>query len=228
VRDLIVHVVSTGDAFLLSAERGVAGSIEQGPVKRRHEERMDELADGSSNEIVAGLERGSAATGTLYERLSADELEAICYHRCRAGVNGTARWNLKHRLVEVAYHGWDLERSVGRDAAIPDAVASFLLPTLLKDHLPTIYEEEPGGDGRYCLTVSNDPAARWVLSAGPERLLVSRDGRDADVTVAAPASVLALLIYGRANLMEEERHGRARIDGDRALAERFQSVIPPP
>src|SRR6266545_3197028 len=196
VRQLAAHVATSGESFRLSVERGVAGSPPE--------------------EILARLDEVTAAIEQLYERLSADELEAICWHRRG---NRSARWYVKHRLAEVAFHYWDLERSLGRVAALDEDVASFLLPTLLESNAPRIYPTGPRGEGRYRLAVEGNPAASWLLAASPERLEVARGSGEADVTITASPAVLALLVYGRADLPDEERHGRAQIEGDRARAD---------
>ena len=46
--------------------------------------------------------------------------------------------------------------------------------------------------------------------------------------LSAVAAVLALLIYGRANLAEAEAAGQARVEGDRARVEQFHTIFPGP
>ena len=48
------------------------------------------------------------------------------------------------------------------------------------------------------------------------------------MTITAPATVLALLIYGRANLAEAEAAGQARVEGSCARAEQFHTTFPGP
>ena len=120
-------------------------------------------------------------------------------------------------------------RSLGRDgAALDEEVAAFVLPMLLESNLPRIYPRGPRGEGRFRLVVEGAPAQSWLLTATPEELRVQRGGDGADVTITAPARVLALLVYNRANLAEEERQGHARVEGDRALADRFHTLFPGP
>src|SRR5579884_2155019 len=69
------------------------------------------------------------ALDALMERLSADELETICFHP--AG-NRSARWYAQQRAAEIAFHRWDLLHSLGREAPLDEALAAFLLPMLLE------------------------------------------------------------------------------------------------
>jgi len=225
VRQLAAHVATSGESFRLSVERGVAGQTEAGVSEEERARRIAEVAESPPEEILARLDEVTAAIERLYERLSADELEAICWHRRG---NRSARWYVKHRLAEVAFHYWDLERSLGRVAALDEDVASFLLPTLLESNAPRIYPTGPRGEGRYRLAVEGNPAASWLLAASPERLEVARGSGEADVTITASPAVLALLVYGRADLPDEERHGRAQIEGDRARADRIHTILPGP
>ncbi len=222
VRDLIGHVVSSGETFKLAVERGVAGSVEPAVPEAERERRIAEIASSPPDRMLARLDQATDEVEQLYERLTAEQLEAICYHRRG---NRPARWYICHRLAEVAFHRWDLDRSLGHDPALHDEVASFLLPTLIESNMPRIYPSGPRGEGRFRLSLADDPTRSWLLTATPERLEVTRDGESADATINAAPSVLALLVYGRADLLEEERRGRARIDGDRALAARFGQIF---
>jgi uncharacterized protein (TIGR03083 family) len=225
VRQLVAHVVTSGETFRLSVERGVAGVAEPALPEAERERRIREAAELPPAELLDRLKQVTTELEALYERLSADQLEAICYHRRG---NRTARWYIQHRLGEVAFHAWDLRRSLGCDAAFPEDVAELLLPTLLESNLPRIYPLGPRGEGRFRLVAEGSTPTAWLLAAGPERLEVERGGGHADVTIRAAPSTLALVVYGRADLAEEERQGRARVEGERALAARFHTIIPRP
>jgi uncharacterized protein (TIGR03083 family) len=224
VRQLVAHVISSGESFQLSVERGVAGQTEPPPPAERAR-RMDELTAAPPEERIGALDRVTAAIEGLYGRLDARQLEAICYHRRG---NRSARWYVHHRLGEVAFHTWDLERSLGRDARFDEEIAGFLLPTLIESNLPRIYPSGAGGEGRFRLAVEGEPAASWLLAASSERLDVSRGDGAADVTITASPAALALLVYGRADLADLAREGRARVEGDQALAARFHTIFATP
>lgn len=225
VRHLVAHVTSSGEWFRLSVERGVAGSVEPSVTDEGRARRMDELSAASPEERIRALDRVTDGIEELYARLGPQELQAICYHRRG---NRSARWYALHRLAEVAFHEWDFRRSLGQAAAFDEEVARFLLPMLLESNLPRMYSGGPRGQGRFRLLVEREPESSWLLVASPDRLEVTPGGGDADVAVGASPGVLALLVYGRAELAEVERQGRARVEGDRALAERFHAIFPKP
>lgn len=225
VQGVVAHVVSSGERFRASVERGVAGLTEPPWPEAQQERRMDELADASPDERIAALDQVTAAIEELYNGLDDEQLEAICFHRRGSR---SARWYAKHRLAEVAFHLWDLQHSLGRHAALDDEVAEFLLPMLLESNLPRIYAGGPGGEGRFRLTLAGLPASSWLLTARPDRLDVTRADDEADVTISGSAAPLALLVYGRAELPELERRGLVRVEGDRAVANRFHQIFPKP
>jgi uncharacterized protein (TIGR03083 family) len=225
LRHLIAHVITSGESFKLSVERGVSGLTEPAMPEDDRARRIEQASEAPPEQLIAALDRVTAEVEQLYERLDADQLEAICYHRRG---NRSARWYVQHRLGEVAFHRWDVQRSLGRQAALDGEVAAFLLPMLLESNVPRIYPSGPRAEGRLRLTVEGARASSWLLSATPERLEVQRDGGRAELTITASPAVLALLVYGRANLFEQERRGRARLEGDRALAMRLRSIFPGP
>lgn len=226
VRRLVAHIVNNAEFIQQNVERGAAGVVEPGINPQERAKRVQYITDAPPNEVVAILDQTSADLETALERLSPEQLEAICYHP--AG-NRSARWYAQQRLAEIAFHQWDLLHSLGRNPTIDPAVAGFILPMLLESNLPRIYGRGPKGEGRFRLVAQDAPDQRWLLTATPEGLQVQRgDSGPADVTITAPLGTLALLIYGRATLAEEEQRGRARVEGDRALADRFHTLFPGP
>jgi uncharacterized protein (TIGR03083 family) len=226
VRRLVAHIVNNAEFIQQNVERGVAGLTEPGISPDERAKRVQYITDAPPAEVVAILDQTSADLEAALERLSPEQLEAICYHP--AG-NRSARWYAQQRLAEIAFHQWDLLHSLGRDATLDPAVASFLLPMLLESNLPRIYQRGPKGEGRFRLVAQDAPDQSWLLVATPEALQVQPGGDGAaDVTITAPLGTLALLIYGRATLAEQEQRGRARVEGDRAVANRFNTLFPGP
>ncbi|HLI25991.1 MAG TPA: maleylpyruvate isomerase family mycothiol-dependent enzyme [Chloroflexota bacterium] len=223
VRRLAAHLVENALFVRENVERGVAGSQEPAVTREERAARVEALAAAPPAELLAALDRYSADLAALFERLSADELERICYHP--AG-NRSARWYAQQRLAEVAFHRWDLLRSVGQETALDDAVARFLLPMLVESNLPRIYARGPKGHARLTLAATDAPALRWTLTATPEGLAVQPGDDAAEATLLGPAAHLALLIYGRARLPDELAAGRIRVEGDQAVAERFFALLP--
>ena len=142
----------------------MAGQTEATVTTEQRQERLRELA-AAPGQMATALADLTDAFETVMERLSADQLEAICYHP--AG-NWSARWYAQQRLAEIAMHRWDFQRSLGRDAELDETVAAFLLPMLLESNLPRVYLRGPRGEGRFRLAVAGMPAQSWGLAASPD------------------------------------------------------------
>jgi uncharacterized protein (TIGR03083 family) len=225
VRQLVAHMAAGGEQFRASVERGVAGSVEPPPEAQAREERLAQLAASEPTVILGRLARATTALENLYAELTDEQLEAVCFHRRG---NRSARWYLEHRLAEVAFHVWDLERSLGLEPNLDREVAARLLPTLLESNLPRTYPTGPGGTGRFLLRESKLAKRAWLLDAVPGMLKVTPGEAAADATITAPPEALGLLVYGRRSLADLEREGLASVEGDRELAGRFGEIFASP
>jgi uncharacterized protein (TIGR03083 family) len=219
VSDVATHIATSGQGFVRNIRRGLEGSVEPA------ESGGTRTPPDGPREVAAALATVTDDFEALYAGLSAAQLETVCFHRRG---NRSIRWYAAHRLAEVTFHGWDLDVSLGRPAAVSGEVARLLLPTLLESNVPRTYaaglSAERGTGERYLLVAEDEPSARWLVTIRPEALEVSRDGGAADLTISAPASTLALLVYGRADL----RSCGARLEGDMRQVERFASIFPRP
>src|SRR5262249_38254880 len=165
----------------------------------------------------------------LYDGLDEHELAAIGFHRRG---NRSVRWFAAHRLAEVAFHSWDFQLSLDREPKLDEDVALLLLPTLLESNAPRTYaaglSAERGHGERYLLAVADQPDAQWVVTIDPDELTAVRSEGPADLAITGTAAALALLIYGRYDLGRLFQSGAVRLEGDAALAERFQVIFPRP
>ena len=199
VRDLAAHIVSSGEGFVGSIRRGLAGAAEPGLDEPARLRRQRELESADPATLAQALEAVTRAFVALYADLSAADLATICFHRRG---NRSVAWYAAHRLAEVAFHRWDLQRSLGQSPTLDTDVATVLLPTLLESNAPRTYaaglSPERGTGERYWLAVFSDPTARWRVTIEPERLDVRRasapaasaaspSDNPADSTAAAPA-----------------------------------------
>ncbi len=229
VCDLVGHVVDSGHRFAASIRRGLAGSVDPpaGPDARLG--GMAALAEEKPATVASALRDVTNEFAGLYAGLDDDGLSAPCYHRRG---NRPVRWYAAHRLVEVALHSWDLHLSLHQEPVLPERVAGLVLPTLLESNAPLMYglglAEDQGQGERFSLAVEGDPAASWLMTFYPEQLVAQREEAPADVTLTATAADLVLLVYGRADLPNLSRSGRARLDGDPALADRLPRLFPKP
>lgn len=233
VRDLVAHIIVSGEGFAASIEAGLEGSAEERISRADRAVREEKLAAAGPVAAAQELDALTARFVALYDDLDEAQLEAICFHRRG---NRSVRWYAAHRLAEVAFHAWDLRVSLGQQPAFPNDVALLLLPTLLESNAPRTYaaglSAQRGAGERYLLAVADEPAARWLVTIHPERLDAQRidaaANPPAEVVITGSAAALALLVYGRYDLATLFGSGEIRLDGDAALAERFSAVFPRP
>jgi uncharacterized protein (TIGR03083 family) len=221
VSDLASHIVISGRGHIGSIRRGLAGSVEP-PAGGAH--AHDEAGPA---EVADALMAQTDAFQSLYDGLSDTQLDMLCFHRRG---NRSVRWYAAHRLAEVTFHGWDLDVSLGREATLSTEVALLLLPTLLESNVPRTYaaglSAERGNGERYRLIATDDASSSWLVTITPETLGVTGGPSDseADLEIRAPAAMLALLVYGRANL----RTCGATLEGDPRQVDRFAKIFPRP
>jgi uncharacterized protein (TIGR03083 family) len=250
VRDLAVHVVTSGEGFVASIRRGLAGSVEPSVSDEGRHRRQVELAAAGPETVAGALQAVTAEFVGLYAGLDEDELAAICFHRRG---NRSVRWYAAHRLAEVAFHSWDLQLSLGRSPKLDEHVAALLLPTLLESNAPRTYaaglSPQRGSGERYLLAVTDGDC--WLITIEADRLVPQRSGSLVHQAVADPAGTpgrwgdpppigsgllsitcsaadLALLAYGRAELHALAEAGAVRLDGDLTLVDRFPLIFPRP
>jgi uncharacterized protein (TIGR03083 family) len=229
VHDLATHLVTSGEGFLQNIRRGLAGTVEPPPGRP---ERQAQLVTGGPRTVAAALAQVTTDFEALYSGLSDEQLDTVCFHRRG---NRSICWYAAHRLAEVAFHGWDLETSLGRAPRLDDGIARLLLPTLIESNVPRTYaaglSQARGSGERYLLRVADDPAAAWLVTidadalhvSSGDALPVSQVDAPADVRVTASAAELALLVYGRAALTT-----LAGVEGEPASIGRFAEIFPRP
>jgi uncharacterized protein (TIGR03083 family) len=229
VRDLVAHVIVSGEGFAASIRQGLAGSVELSVSTAERERRQAELEAADPATVAQALQAVTTDFVGLYAGLQEPELAAICFHRRG---NRSVRWYAAHRLAEVAFHAWDLQFSLGREPQLDEEVAALLLPTLLESNAPRTYAAgstpERGSGERYLLAVVDDSLARWLVRIDPDQLEARRGDAPADMTMTGSAAALAMLVYGRFTLPSLAESGAVRLDGDLALADRFALIFPRP
>jgi len=229
VRQLVAHVVTSGEGFRQSVERGLAGTAEPPPSRGDRDKEIADVAASEPPVLAEALRRVRDGFETLYADLDETDLETICWHRRG---NRSARWYAAHRLAEVAFHRWDLQASLGQAPSLDERVAALLLPTLLESNAPRTYaaglSPERGSGECYVLAVNGDPGSRWLVQIHPDRFDITRGGGEGEASIGGAAADLALLVYGRADLESSRRAGRLRTEGDAAALERFPRIFPRP
>ena len=233
VRDLVAHIIVSGEGFAASIRQGLAGSVESSISHAEREQRQAGLATADPATVLAAIQAITDDFESLYSDLTDAQLDMIAFHRRG---NRPIRWYAYHRLAEVAFHCWDLQASFGLTPVFDERIARLLLPTLLESNAPRTYaaglSAQKGTGERYQLIVSGDPSAQWLVTITPDRLEAvpgpAPADAPADATLTAPAATLALLLYGRRDLSDLFQRKEVWLDGDLLVAMRFGSVFPRP
>jgi uncharacterized protein (TIGR03083 family) len=229
IRDLVAHIVASGEGFAASIRQALKGSQEQSISHAQRDRRQAELVAADPPTVAREIDKITADFTGLYDGLEEDGLSAIGFHRRG---NREVRWFAAHRLAEVAFHSWDFQTSLGREPKLDEDVALLLLPTLVESNAPRTYaaglSAEKGTGERYLLAVADHPDAQWVVTIDPDEMTAVRSDGPADLAISGTAAALALLVYGRYDLSSLFQSGAIRLEGDAMLADRFGSIYPRP
>jgi uncharacterized protein (TIGR03083 family) len=233
VRDLVAHIIVSGEGFAASIRQGLAGSVEPSISHAEREHRQAQLAAADPATVAQAIQAITDDFESLYADLDDAGLDAIAFHRRG---NRSVRWYAYHRLAEVAFHCWDLQVSFGLTPDFDEGIARLLLPTILESNAPRTYvaglSAQKGTGERYHLVVSDEPTMQWLVTITPDRLEAVRGAAPADApadaTITGSAATLALLLYGRRDLSELFQRKEVWLDGDLLIAMRFGSVFPRP
>ena len=155
--------------------------------------------------------------------LSNDQLEAFTFPHPQG--QRSVRWFCTQLLTEMAFHRWDLERSLGGRTGLDADIAEYLLPFLLDSYAPIIGMIQSETGSSFTLATSN---RAWTLvtdAAGTRVSEIPPGGMDAGEmpVIAASPSWLALAIYGRVRVDEPEFSVNNPVD----TADRFASTFGP-
>jgi DNA-binding HxlR family transcriptional regulator len=166
----------------------------------------------SANVLTQRLE-GLEAAGILVRRRLPPPAATQVYE--------LTEWGYESEPIFQALGRW-AARSPAHDPTLPFSTVSLMLS--LRTMLDATRAE--GIDARIGFRIGDETLVGH-LSAG--RIAIVRGPLDgADVILAGAAPVLAAAIYGGQPLAALEAGGALRIEGDRALAERFVGLFPLP
>src|SRR4051812_24057527 len=79
VRRLVAHMVENGNFVRGNVEGGVAGRLELSESQEQRGPRLQRTAAAPPAEVAATLDQITAELEATLQRLSADELEALCF-----------------------------------------------------------------------------------------------------------------------------------------------------
>ncbi|MFN8522258.1 MAG: maleylpyruvate isomerase family mycothiol-dependent enzyme [Chloroflexota bacterium] len=219
IRQLTAHLIRQVDAYIGSVKVGMSGQAGEPESRQARTERMNQIASQPPSKITSDFRETADQFERWFGDLTSQQLaiEGPHSHGPRS-----AEWFIEQRLMEMAYHRLDLDRSLGRGTTLDEGTARFILPTLLELNVPAIVKRDGrGGDGSYLLRVGGEAGDGWLLRFGPGALTTTRGSAGAAVTFTASAADLGLMMYGRTTWQALESSGKLAVSGDRATADRF-------
>ncbi len=125
-----------------------------------------------------------------------------------------AHWP-RTQAIEVLIHRWDAQQAVSREAVAAlepelaldgiDWVFDVLLPSRLRKG------KNPAGSGETYHLHRTDGPGEWLLTFGPEGLVVTKQHAKGDVALRGSASNLLLFLHGRIGSDELEVFGKTEL-----------------
>jgi DNA-binding HxlR family transcriptional regulator len=179
---------------------------------KRFSDLRADLPGISANVLTQRLE-GLEAAGVLIRRKLSPPASIHVYE--------LTPWGYESEPIFQALGRW-AARSPGHDLSLPLSAVSLFLSfrTMLDPH------RAEGLDARIGFRIG---AETFLARLADGRIEMARGALDgADVVFTGTASAIAAAIYGGQPLDVLEAAGALRIEGDRALAERFVSLFPLP
>jgi uncharacterized protein (TIGR03083 family) len=224
VRLLTSHLTRGGESYVAAIEAGLRGELRQFGSREERERRMHEIAAQETPKIVSDFRSVLARFAEVVGGLDANAVETLGVHSTGPR---TVRWWVDQRLAEVAFHRWDLEHSLGRQADLDPSTAEQLLPMLMDENFEPISQRSlPGTPGRFRLVERGGAGGAWtVISSNGFAGVSRRSAAPVDATIEADTAALALLVYGRRTVADLERVERLHVSGDREAAHRYAEVF---
>src|SRR5579862_795165 len=127
IADLVAHVVRNGWSFLVFADNALSGR-DQPAFGQAVAHVQEEIKAGGAAKAAERLGRETDEFVTLAGRLADADFQKTANHT--QGPR-TLAWAYTQRLVEVAFHHWDLRRSLGDQSPLDDELARYLLGFML-------------------------------------------------------------------------------------------------
>ncbi|HEX3247078.1 MAG TPA: maleylpyruvate isomerase family mycothiol-dependent enzyme [Chloroflexota bacterium] len=225
VRDIVAHLARSGRTFAAMVDTGMRGESTFAMSQEDRERIERELAELSMAQLLDRLRSAHDELRSRLAELSGHALLTLCPHS--RGLQ-PAWWFADQRLSELAFHGWDLYFSLGREREIAPSVGQHLLPTLLERNVPTWHKTDETDSPRFGIRAVDVADGTWQVVPSAPGAIVDRGCTDGDVTIQGPSAPLIRWLYGRAELEQLERVGIASIAGDRGLLGQWKALFPAP
>jgi uncharacterized protein (TIGR03083 family) len=227
VRELVAHLTRGAEAYVAAIEAGLRGELAPFQSREERQRRTEEIMAMDVHEIVSLFRANADRVADTFGGLGEAQVDTLGVHSTGPR---TARWWVDQRLAELAFHRWDLERSLGLERELDREIAEHLLVTLMDENfVPIASRGGLGGEGRFRLVERGGAGAAWTVISSNGFVGVSRrSGAPVDATLEGEAAALCLLVYGRRTAGELSRAGRLNISGNRTPAERFGEIFKGP
>jgi maleylpyruvate isomerase len=228
VAKLCAHMTRNGES-LLARVQAILGDDDTAPPDRpAMDAREVDLIAAGRDAMAANLTSTAAAFREIVEACSPAQLELVSRDRGgRSMLAGrTLAWFATQRVSEVAFHSWDVRRSLGAEEPLEASLAEYLLEFMFAAGASvSVGRGSASGVAGAFRLVCRDSGRVYRVTFGPNGRLVEADPYGpADVSVEAGAGWLALAAYGRARLLPPE----FSVTGPRDAAERFAAAFGSP
>jgi uncharacterized protein (TIGR03083 family) len=219
IAELGVHVTRVSDSILVAVQRATVGDTTPafGPAAKPREDAIRAMTPAGWAQL---LDSACQQLRDLVASLSNADIEQMMFPHGQGPRN--VSWFCTQLLAEVAFHRWDLERSLDFEGSLSDGLARYLLPFLL-DPAHHLFGRRHTSGEQQTFSVRTGGSG-WELTVTAEGTKVRLATSSADgAQVLAPAGWLALAIYGRVRI-----DGPAfTIDGPAETANRFAAIFGP-
>jgi uncharacterized protein (TIGR03083 family) len=195
-------------------------------ISQEDRERIErELAKLSKAQLLDRMRSAHHELRSRLAQLSGDAILILCPHS--RGLQ-PAWWFADQRLSELAFHGWDLYFSLGREREIAPSVGQHLLPTLLERNVPTWHKTDETGSPRFGIRAADMADGEWQIVPSAPGATITRGRSEGNFVIEGPSAPLIRWLYGRASVEPLERAGKVAITGDRGLLAQWKALFPAP
>jgi uncharacterized protein (TIGR03083 family) len=225
IRDIVSHVARSGGSFAAMMDAGANGETTFAMSQEERERIEREFAALDTPDLLRKLRDNHDELRTRTGALAGDALVALSPHSRGLQPNW---WFADQRLSELAFHGWDLYHSLGREREIPASVAQHLLPPLLERNVPSWHKSDEAGSPKFVVGATDMPDGVWQIVPASPGATVTRGSVGGDLSIDGPSEPLIRWLYGRASLENLEQGGTVKLSGDRSLLGQWKVLFPNP